>query len=148
MIADLQHLVIDPSTTIVGVDVGEDFLDLATLRPNTDQIEHARVALSDLGPIPTSTLSDRLLRAVPGLNDRCVALIDSPSLPIDLTAGPPPSPRLAAPKTRDLDRSLRLILARLDQPLALFPTPALSIFARQSTASSCKPHLKSIFAGS
>jgi hypothetical protein len=75
-----------------------------------------------------------------------VALIDSPSSPIDLTAGPPPSPRFAAPRTRVLDRSLRVILASLDQPLALFPTPALSIFARQSTAPSCKPHLKAIFA--
>src|SRR5438128_729986 len=81
---------LDPLTVMAGMDVGEDFLDLATFLPASHRLNLARVDLRKLSdtrvrdprrshfqPDPISSLSATLLSTVPELHG-AIALVDSP----------------------------------------------------------------------
>jgi hypothetical protein len=130
----------------MGIDVGEDFLDLAILVGN--RLRRARIALRDVGPAPITLLQGRLREACPDLGAGWIVAVDSPRLPRDLSLDQPwPARRAQLCSARLLDQTLRKLARRLDPPLrlSLFPTPVLDDFARQMAICD-KPHLRAAFA--
>ena len=137
---------IKPPRAMLGIDVGEDYLDLAALSDNNLRI--ARIALCDLEGDALAGLQSRLLQAYPGLGPGWLVAVDSPRLPRDLSVAHPwPGRRARVPRSRLLDQNLRALARRLDPPLrlSLFPTPTLRSFAAQMPACG-KPHLQAAFA--
>jgi hypothetical protein len=141
-------LPIAPPEAAVGVDVGEDYLDLAILRTNT--LEHHRVALAGIEDDPLGILRLRLTACCPDTNRRWVALIDSPRWPVDLDCSSRAAIRRdPAPAGRILDSALRAMLRRPAAcgaiRLSMFPTPKLVYFQNCAAMPACKPHLRAIF---
>jgi len=136
--------------SLVGVDVGENFLDLALMRAGSDAVEHRRVALAGLDPDPLRILCERLSESCPDSSPAWLALIDSPRWPRDLDYS---SHILAlrdpVPPARILDQAVRERLRRLSNRdpvrLSMFPTPRLEYFRDCAGMPSCKPHLRSIY---
>ena len=134
----------------VGVDVGEDFLDLAVLRANPLTLTHHRIGLRGIEDHPARILSERLAASCPDSGPQWLALIDSPRWPRDLELSKPADCRRdPEPAGRSLDRALREMLRDSDDHqamrLSMFPTPKLEYFRRCADAATCKPHLRAIY---
>jgi hypothetical protein len=142
------------------VDVGEDYLDIATLAPDDRRLSLARVDLRQIAPqTPRRTYSNpdtlsslraMLADVVPELC-RTIWLVDSPRWPRDLDwTQPGAAARPDSPPGRELDASLRALLATLRNadpdstlaPLSMFPTPPMRYFGAHLNAATCKPHLR------
>lgn len=154
----LAQLAANPSAAFVGIDVGEDFLDLAIVSPPTRSLRFARVALAGLSGQASAALAHRIIEAVPEFDVHTVAMVDSPRWPCDLDWSrfertgelqyrePPP-------RGRELDGLLRQIYRELIGPrvrgtpargLSMFPTPPVAHFLRWMNDPRCKPHLRAI----
>ena len=134
----------------VGVDVGEDFLDLAVLRANPLTLTHHRIGLRGIEDDPARILSERLAASCPDSGPQWLALIDSPRWPRDLELSKPTvSRRNPESAGRTLDRALREMLRDSDDHqamrLSMFPTPKLEYFRRCADAATCKPHLRAVY---
>jgi len=134
----------------VGVDVGEDFLDLAVLRTNPPTLTRHRIGLRGIEDNPAQILSERLAASCPDSGPQWLALIDSPRWPRDLDLSRPTvSRRNPEPAGRSLDRALREMLRDSDDHkamrLSMFPTPKLEYFRRCADAATYKPHLRAIY---
>ena len=136
-------------TSFVGIDVGEDFLDLAILRSRArlaHRLEYRRIDLRDLKEDAIGVLAGKIQSVLPA--DRCLVLVDSPRWPrdLDLTKRRRFNGSIC-PLGRALDRSLREFLrARFGESLrlALFPTPMLAYFEAWMSRAEAKPHLRAI----
>jgi len=156
--AALVRLYADPSTTYVGIDVGEDFLDLAIVNPRARSLRFARVALTGLSGQVSAALAGRIIEAAPELDAHTVAMVDSPRWPCDLDWSRFEQTgelryREPSPRGRELDQSLRQIHRELIAPqangarsrgLSMFPTPRAAHFLRWMNDVRCKPHLRAI----
>jgi hypothetical protein len=152
---------------IVGIDVGEDFLDLAIVDAAARQVRLARVAVRGIERVgdvkdcaAISELRRRLIAAAPELGaNGTIALIDSPRWPRDLDLAAVDANRLhgqrdsaASSASRAIDRTLRAIVGAvaLRKPdggpfrLSLFPTPRFEFFAACVCDPHCKPHLAAL----
>ena len=133
---------------VVGVDVGEDYLDLAVLRAKS--LAHYRIALRDIEDDPLPVVRERLSACCPDCGPRWLALIDSPRWPLDLDCSRTAIvPRQPVPTGRTLDRALRALLRTSlkhgAMRLSMFPTPAHAYFQQCAGSIACKPHLRSIY---
>jgi hypothetical protein len=136
--------------TATGIDVGEDFLDLAVLRTRTMTVEHHRIALCGIEAAPLEMLGERLRACCPDVGPRWLALIDSPRWPLDLDCSKPALVRRdPVPAGRLLDSALRAILraspSHAAMRLSMFPTPRLDYFTRCARRPTCKPHLRAAY---
>ncbi len=144
-----RKIIVAKSAPILGVDVGEDFLDLAMLSAGRATLSHHRVALVGIGKPVVESLARRIADAA-GENLRgALALVDSPRSPRDVDcSGKRMLMRIEAPSARVIDAALRQLLrARFNgamRPLAMFPTPLASYFAACAAMHGCKPHLRAI----
>jgi hypothetical protein len=134
----------------VGVDVGEDFLDLAVLRLSPVALEHHRIALDGIENDPLGILRTRLAARCPDANSSWLALIDSPRWPVDLDCSSRAViARDPAPTGRILDRALRAMLSASARHsairLSMFPTPRLAYFTKCANAPACKVHLAAAY---
>lgn len=139
---------IETPEVAVGVDVGEDFLDLAVLRAKS--LVHFRIPLRGIEDDPLRILCKRLSDCCPDCDPRWLVLIDSPRWPRDLDcASRGVIRRDPVPSSRMLDRSLREMLRASAEHAALrlsmFPTPEMDYFRRCASSLACKPHLRSIY---
>jgi Protein of unknown function (DUF429) len=144
---------------VAGVDVGEDFLDIATLAPESHHLNLTRVNLRDVGSVPVGNSLDsnviallgaRLADNMPELRG-AIVLVDSPRWPSDLDWS---KARVVAvthsKRGREIDVSLRALvrtLRKLDAnstltTLSMFPTPPMRYFGAHLNAATCKPHLR------
>ena len=149
---------------IVGIDVGEDFLDLAIVDEKGTALRLERVAIAgveagdpnrcatnsaDLGSgRAIDELRRRMFAAAPELGaSDTIALVDSPRRPRDLDADGLRGAGTVA--GRKIDTALRAIVGRLGLrkaggapfSLSLFPTPRFEYFAACVRDPRCKPHL-------
>jgi hypothetical protein len=140
--------------TVAGLDVGEDYLDLALIDPRRRHLELRRVALAGIEMAPNAivALSIRLAEALNPHQAPIIALIDSPRWPSDLDCRPSVvSPRQGDyaggrridSRLREFTRHLRET-GEIDLRLSLFPTPRLAYFRRCIEDRSCKPHLRAL----
>jgi hypothetical protein len=147
--------------SFVGIDVGENFLDLAILDSPPRALVFKGVALDGLNGNPCGTLARRIKDAAPELDARATALVDSPRWPRDLDWSRGAHRRDPAPRGREVDAVLRQIFRTLvampankavpalkvRMPgLSMFPTPPYDYFARCARDPRCKPHLSAIAA--
>ena len=167
----LRRLQLDANATIAGVDVGEQFLDIAIAIGETRRLILRRIRLDDLAEnesaqtcnktsIVIATIASRLRLAAPELAN-AIAIVDSPAWPSDCDLSreglEKRTPRAAKHPSqsgigREIDAHLRRLVVDLCasgkypalRPLALFPTPAFDYFARQIQHDGCKPHLRAI----
>jgi hypothetical protein len=134
---------------VLGIDVGEDYLDVAMLDAGRTTLSHHRVPFARIGAPIVESLARRIADAV-GCDLRGgVALVDSPRTPRDVDcSGKKMMPRTDAPRGRVIDASLRELLRMTFngtmRPLAMFPSPLASYFAGCAADSRCKPHLRAI----
>ncbi len=138
-----------PDATILGVDVGEDYLDLALLSADRSQLSYHRVPLKGIASPIAESIGQRIADAVGCDLGGAVALIDSPRTPRDVDCSNSKLvSRIDAPPARVIDASLReLLRATCDgalRPLSMFPTPRAGYFAGCVAKSDCKPHLREI----
>ncbi len=146
-----RKLAIRKNATILGVDVGEDFLDLAMLTPERVGLSYHRVALVGVANPVVYSIAHRIAEALGRDLRGGIALVDSPRTPRDVDcSGGKMVHRKEAPRARVIDASLReLLCARFNRqmrPLSMFPTPLASYFAGCVARSGCKPHLRAIAA--
>jgi hypothetical protein len=147
---------------VAGIDVGEDYLDLAVIESGGRTLELARVDVrgcerASAGAIPE--LARRISRAAPILGRGAIAVVDSPRWPVDLDwaraferarADSPGLPvrRVESVRVRAVDQALRGLIGELRAAgaarlrLAMFPTPRLTYFTAQVASATCKPHLR------
>ncbi len=144
-----QRIVVARGTPILGVDVGEDYLDLAMLTANRARLSYHRVPLHEIASPVADSIAHCIAEAV-GCDLRGgVAFVDSPRTPrdVDCSSGTMIR-RIDAPRARVIDASLReLLRARFNgtmRPLSMFPTPLASYFAGCAARRGCKPHLGAI----
>jgi len=144
-----RKIVIATDAPIFGVDVGEDYLDLAMLTADRTRLSHHRVPLEGITSPVAESIARRIAKDVgPDLGSG-VALVDSPRTPrdVDCSIGTLIM-RMDAPATRVIDVSLRELLRTTFNgtmtQLAMFPTPLASYFAGCVASSRCKPHLRAI----
>lgn len=135
---------------VVGVDVGEDFLDLAILRIKSLVLEHHRIALGGIQQDALGILRQRLRASYPSADAGWLVLIDSPRWPRDLDCSRSAvAARDPLPTSRALDRALRERLRASAEHsavrLSMFPTPTLAYFGQCAARTGCKPHLRSIY---
>jgi hypothetical protein len=147
---------------VAGIDVGEDFLDIATIRPDRQHLSLARVDLRNIRGAPDQKLSRPHLDAnavtflgamlaanVPELRGATV-LVDSPRWPSDLDwskAGVIAAPH--SQRGREIDVGLRALVYTLRKgvnstltTLSMFPTPPMRYFGAHLNSATCKPHLQ------
>jgi len=165
---NFRRVHLDPRAAIAGVDVGEDFLDLAIVASGRRTLDLRRIRLDEIAatggdsacPPGAGTASSaiaaivRCLRAQAPALANAIAIVDSPRWPVDLDLARAGAVGRSGPVRggREIDRRLRLIVAQLRgsgaypalRPLALFPTPGLDYFARRIAYGGCKPHLRAI----
>ena len=133
---------------IAGIDVGEDYLDLAIIDGRHARIAYRRVALAGIDRAPLETLRERIAAAAPELGRGALAIVDSPRWPRDRALD---SNHVRPARTsRDLDQVLRGLVAVLAASapalgrLAMFPTPPADYFLRCIADARCKPHLRAL----
>src|SRR5215469_7469069 len=134
---------IDSAQPIAGIDVGEDYLDLALLDGRAKSLRLARIPIFPQARHPIARIAERIAGLFPELGPGAVALVDSPRAPCVSESGS---------RQRDLDLMLHRAVAAMNRArtpaeyvrLSLFPTPAADYFARCASATTCKPHLVSI----
>jgi len=152
---------------IVGIDVGEDFLDLAIVDEAGKHLRLERVAVVGVerGGDPNGgdtrmgrgidELRRRILAAAPELGaSGAIALVDSPRWPrdLDLAEGVGVREVAEASAGRKIDTRLRALVGRLGLrkaggapfSLSLFPTPRFEYFAACARDPRCKPHLAAL----
>lgn len=134
---------------IVGMDVGEDFLDLAILHRARTTLSYHRVPLQGLRSPVAVSLAARIADVSPLLHRGATAFVDSPRVPLDANcAGAKMLPRTDVPTGRLIDSTLRHVLRCFSndtmRPLSMFPTPRAAYFARCILSRDCKPHLRVI----
>jgi hypothetical protein len=153
--------------SFVGIDVGENFLDLAIVDSPPRTLAFKRVALNGLNGTACGALAQRIKDAAPELDERATALVDSPRWPRDLDWSRGTHKRDPAPRGREVDAVLRQIFRTLVavpagkavpadkgvpavkvrmRGLSMFPTPRYDYFARCARDLRCKPHLSAIAA--
>jgi hypothetical protein len=147
-------LEIASDAAIVGVDVGENYLDLASIAPDRDQLRYARIALDQIGGADCiGSLADVLVDRVPELRTGAIAIVDSPRCPIDADGSQSHfAPRENPPARRAIDSRLRAMVHQLNEnparvrktQLWLFPTPPMRYFTECVRHPDCKPHLRSM----
>ena len=155
-----------PKAPIVGIDVGEDFLDVAIVDGEAKHLRLERVAVAgverggdtDNGSIRVGggigELRRRILAAAPELGvSGAIALVDSPRWPRDLDLADDGDGGIReiaeAAGARKIDRKLLAIVNNLGLrkasggpfSLSLFPTPRFEYFAACVRDPHCKPHL-------
>jgi hypothetical protein len=142
-------IVIASRAPILGVDVGEDYLDLAMLAADRTSLAYHRVPLDGIRRPVAESIAHRIAAAV-GLDLRgSVALVDSPRAPrdVDCSRGKMVQ-RMEPPQARVIDASLRALLRSTFngtmRPLSMFPPPPASYFAECVANTGCKPHLRAI----
>src|SRR5262249_19836838 len=141
---ELRTIKLARDSTIVGIDVGEDYLDIATIRARAKALEFARVALTAIGRSPFEEIAESLKGAVGESGADAIALIDSPRYPRDVS-GDSWTRTTPAPTGREIDAGLRAIVKDLGRPApSMFPTPLASWFDACTSATDCKPHLSAI----
>jgi len=140
----------------IGIDVGEDFLDLAIVGVPPRTLVFKRVALGGLKEHACDTLANRISSVAPGVAESAIALVDSPRWPRDLDWSRGAHKRDPVPDGREIDAILRQIFRKLMAPhagktpkprmpgLAMFPTPQYDYFAQCARDPRCKAHLKAI----
>jgi hypothetical protein len=144
-----RAIVISDKTPILGIDVGEDYLDVAVLDTRHTTLSHNRVPIEGIGAPVVDSLAKRIADAVKCDLRGALALVDSPRTPRDIDcSGEKIILRTNAPPGRIIDASLReLLRVRFNgtmRPLSMFPTPLASYFAGCLVDSRCKPHLRAI----
>src|SRR6266436_1351469 len=141
--AALHRLSVGHDTTIAGIDVGEDFLDLAILVSGKSELRLARTALRGISgdtPGAVAQLAGRMIDIAPELAAPAIALVDSPRWPSDLDwSKPTPVARAGNVRGRLLDAHLRALMGHVGgnghtgaalRRLSMFPTPRFEYFAR------------------
>src|SRR3984957_6580084 len=152
--AEFLKFKIAGDAAIVAVDVGENYLDLASLAPDRDKLRYARIALDQIGGADCiGSLADVLADRVPELRAGAIAIVDSPRCPIDTDGSQSHfAPRENPLARRAIDSRLRAMVHRLNQnpararktQLWLFPTPPMRYFTECILHPDCKPHLRSM----
>src|SRR5215472_132449 len=125
---------------VAGIDVGEDYLDVAMLDGVAKSLRLARVPIFPATRYPIARIAENIAERFPELGPGAVALVDSPRAPCVARSDS---------RQRDLDLMLRLAVAAVNRTrspaqhvrLSLFPTPAADYLARCASAAACKPHL-------
>lgn len=154
--AKLCHTRLPPHPVIAGIDVGEDFLDLALIDPSDRQLHFAIVDLrritgtvGDSASAALEELARRVSQAAPNLKQGAIAVIDSPRWPRDLDWSQASLAfRTGEVTGRALDAGLQSLVKNLRRAgdfsvtLSMFPTPKLAYFLSQIRRASCKPHLR------
>jgi len=139
--------------SFIGIDVGENFLDLAILDTRARTLVLKRVALDGLNGGACATLAGRIKEVVPGVDAHVSVLVDSPRWPRDLDWSNPSDKSDPAPREREIDVELKRIFSLLmgapdGKPykpgLAMFPTPRYDYFTQWADAVAGKPHLSAI----
>jgi len=139
--------------SFIGIDVGENFLDLAILDTRARTLVLKRVALDGLNGGACATLAGRIKEVVPGVDAHVSVLVDSPRWPRDLDWSNPSDKRDPAPREREIDVELKRIFSLLmgapdGKPykpgLAMFQTPRYDYFTQWADAVAGKPHLSAI----
>src|ERR1700736_5281734 len=85
--AALRRLSVGRDTTIAGIDVGADFLDVAILVSGKSELRLARAALRGISadtPGAVAQLAARIIDVAPELAAPAIALVDSTRWPCDL----------------------------------------------------------------
>src|SRR5579872_1583766 len=144
-----RRIVVARAASIIGIDVGEDFLDLASLTSNRAILSYHRIPLADIARSVADSLARLISEAVGNDVRDAIALVDSPRTPRDIDcSGAKMIARANPPTTRSIDATLRALLyARFNgtmRPLSMFPTPLASYFAGCAAHPECKPHLRAI----
>lgn len=144
-----RPIVFPRCATILGVDVGEDFLDAARLSGDQATLSYHRIALASLRRPVITSLAALIADAFGNDTKGAIALVDSPRTPRDVDcSGPRMIVRSDAPGSRAIDASLRELLRTTFngamRPLSMFPTPRASYFAACAMHRACKPHLRAI----
>jgi hypothetical protein len=134
---------------ILGIDVGEDYLDLALLSADRATLSYHRVPMTGITSPVVDAMTQGIAGAV-GLDTRgAIALVDSPRTPRDVDcSGGKMIRRMEVPRVRVIDTALReLLRTRFNgtmRPLSMFPTPLVEYFAGCIASPICKPHLRAI----
>src|ERR1700733_9263456 len=144
-----RRIALPRDAPILGIDVGEDFLDLAKLSGDRATLSYHRVSLLGIARPVVESLATLIADVVGDYVRGAIALVDSPRTPRDIDcSGAKMIARTNAPATRSIDASLRALLhARFNgtmRPLSMFPTPLGSYFAGCVTHPECKAHLRAI----
>lgn len=144
-----RRVVVARGAPILGIDVGEDFLDAARLSGDRATLSYHRIALTALRRPVITSLAALIANAVGNDMKDSIALVDSPRTPRDVDcSGAKLSTRVDAPASRAIDASLRELLCTTFsgamRPLSMFPTPLASYFAGCASHRTCKPHLRAI----
>src|SRR3981189_2057164 len=80
---EFLNLEIASDAAIVGIDVGEDYLDLASIAPGRGKLRYAPIAMDQIGGGDRiMALANALVDRVPDLCAGAVAIVDSPRCPI------------------------------------------------------------------
>ena len=139
--------------SFVGIDVGENFLDLALVNASRRTMSFQSVALDGLGETPCTALARKIKEVAPELDARATVLVDSPRWPRDLDWSQGTEGRDPVPSQREIDVELKRIFPLLmgapdGKPykpgLAMFPTPLYSYFTQWAYHPKSKPHLAAI----
>ncbi len=128
---------------ILGIDVGEDYLDLALLSADRATLSYHRVPMTGITSPVVDAMTQGIAGAV-GLDTRgAIALVDSPRTPRDVDcSGGKMIRRMEVPRVRVIDTALReLLRTRFNgtmRPLSMFPTPLGEYFAGCIASPICK----------
>ena len=144
-----RAIVISENAPILGIDVGEDYLDIAMLNGEPAALSYHRVAIAGIPAPVVESLARRIADAVGCDLREGIALVDSPRTPRDIDcSGEKLMLRMDASRARVIDASVRELLRMrfkgTMRPLSMFPTPLASYFAGCVADSRCKPHLRAI----
>jgi hypothetical protein len=151
--AATERLARPSGESFVGIDVGEDFLDLAIVNGSRRTMSFQSVALDGLGEIPCTALARKIREVAPELDARATVLVDSPRWPRDLDWSRGLEWREPTPPQREIDVELKQIFPLLmgahdgkpyKPALSMFPTPLSSYFGQWAYHPKSKPHLAAI----
>src|SRR5690348_10084833 len=112
--AALHRLSVGRDTAIAGIDVGEDFLDIAILVSGKSELRLTRITLRGISedtPGAIAQLAARIIDIAPELAAPAIALVDSPRWPCDPDwSKPVPTARAGHVRGRLLDAHLRVLM--------------------------------------
>src|SRR5215469_149278 len=97
----ITRYAIGSAQRVAGVDVGEDYLDVALLDGEAKSLRPARIPLFPATRHPIVRIAERISESFPELGPGAVALVDSPSAPCESGS---------ESRQRDLDLMLRAAL--------------------------------------
>ncbi|HLI81901.1 MAG TPA: hypothetical protein VKV03_18060, partial [Candidatus Binataceae bacterium] len=106
-----RRIVVARAASIIGIDVGEDFLDLASLPGDRAILSYHRIPLADVTRTVADSLACRIAGAIGGDLRSAIGLVDSPRTPRDIDcSGAKMIARANPPTTRSIDATLRALL--------------------------------------